>query len=126
MGPVTCYTLGRKDLICKMLFFVQICDKPLGCGHMCPEPCHDNVKVKNEVIMTAIRFWIMITLVKASASGSVDSGLIPSQVCLLSCKLGLIPENNSVSFPVPLGRHLAEFPRCRVVDRWSATPKRSR
>ena len=68
---------------------------------------------------------------KASSSGPVDSGLIPSRVKPTTLKLVFTAQHETVwraSRQVcslcRWERHLAGLPYFGVVDRWSATPKR--
>ena len=75
-------------------------------------------------------------VVRASASGAVDSGLVPSLVKLMTLKLVFTAslldaqrlrddvKNKPASLRVvPLGRYLAGFPPLVVVDGWPVTPK---
>ena len=54
-------------------------------------------------------------VVRATASGAVDSGLISSRVKL-----------SRQVYLCRWERHLEGFPSLRLVGRWSATPKRAR
>ena len=78
-------------------------------------------------------------MVKASAYGAVDSGLIPSRVkpmtLKLVCTASLLDaqhEKESVrnklasSLVVLLGKAFSGFPDVGVVGRWPETPKRTR
>ena len=78
-------------------------------------------------------------MVRASASGAVDSGLIPSRVKPMTLKLACttlcltfgIKEtvwrtNRTIHLLCRWERHLAGFPHVGVVDGWPATLKRAR
>ena len=78
-------------------------------------------------------------MVRACASGTVDPGSIPSSFKSIALELlfTLLPALRSTSrqiaekkqaslLIVPKGKALNEFPHLRVVDRWTATPKRAR
>ena len=75
---------------------------------------------------------------RASASGAVDSGLIPSRVKPMTLKLAFkvslldaqhqrdSMENKPPSlFVEPLRKALSGIPHLSVVHRWLATPKRA-
>ena len=79
-------------------------------------------------------------VVRASACGAVESGLIPSRVKPITLKSVFTASLLDVQFSiegavrrtsrqfilvVPLGRTLARFPHLGVADRWLATPKRA-
>ena len=77
-------------------------------------------------------------MVRASASGAVDSRLIPSRVKAITLKLVFTAslldaqhyrdclKNKPASLlVVPLGKALSEIPHHSVVDGWPATPKRA-
>ena len=70
-------------------------------------------------------------VVRVSASGAVDLGLIPNQVKPVTLKLVFRASRDSVknkpaTLLVPLGKALSGIPHLGVVERWMATPKRAR
>ena len=78
-------------------------------------------------------------MIRPSASGAADLGLIPSRVKPMTTKLAFTAslldaqhsrdsvENKPASLlVVPLGQALSGIPHLGVVDRWPATPKRAR
>ena len=76
-------------------------------------------------------------MIRASASGAVDLGLIPGRVKPMTIKMVFTAslldaqhytdsvENKPASL-LGLKMHLAGFPHLGVVDRWPATPQRAR
>ena len=85
-----------------------------------------------EIITDQMAEWY-----RASASGSVDWGLIPSRVKPMTLKLvytaslldvqhfkGQCGESRQVYLLCRWERHFTEFPH--LIDRWSATAKRAR
>ena len=78
-------------------------------------------------------------MIRASASGAVDLGLIPGRVKPMTIKMVFTTslldaqhytdsvENKPASLlVVPLGNALAAFPHLGVVVRWPAIPQRAR
>ena len=77
-------------------------------------------------------------VVRASASGTVDLGLIPSRVKPITLKLVSTAslfdaqhlrdsmENKPASLLLPLGKALSGITLLGVVDKWLATPERAR